>query len=103
MHSYSDYSLFTYYKASIQINVLVYVDDLLISGNDPTTLISFKKYLSSCFHMKDFGRLKYFLGIEVARSLSGIFPSKRKHTLDIISDTGLLGFKPASTLIEQNH
>ncbi|GAA0156471.1 transmembrane signal receptor [Lithospermum erythrorhizon] len=53
--------------------------------------------------MKDLGVLKYFLGVEVARSSEGIFLSRHKYTLDIISETGLLGAKPASFPIEQNH
>ncbi|GAA0155475.1 transmembrane signal receptor [Lithospermum erythrorhizon] len=65
--SYSDYSLFILSKDKIQINVLIYVDDLIISGNNSAALTLFKRYLSSCFHMKDLGILKYFLGIEVAR------------------------------------
>ena len=53
--------------------------------------------------MKDLGRLKYFLGIEVARSDEGIFLSQRKYVLDILAETGLLGSKPAGTPMEQNH
>ena len=103
LQSYSDYSLFTYTKGSVQINVLVYVDDLIISGNDSVHLQAFKAYLSDCFHMKDLGPLKFFLGIEVARSKSGLFLCQRKYTLDIISETGLLGSKPVGSPIEQNH
>lgn len=80
----------------MQLNVLVYVNDLIISGNDYGALLAFKKYLSSCFHMKDLGILKYSLGIEVARNNEGIFLYQRKYTLDIVSETGLLGAKPAS-------
>ncbi|GJY56930.1 retrovirus-related pol polyprotein from transposon RE2 [Tanacetum coccineum] len=65
--SYSDYSLFTLRQNEVQLNVLVYVDDLIISGNDSKAITQFKTYLSDCFHMKDLGNLKYFLGVEVAR------------------------------------
>ncbi|KAL6335996.1 hypothetical protein AAG906_003623 [Vitis piasezkii] len=57
---------FTYTTGNVQINVLVYVDDLIISGNDSAALKTFKAYLVDCFKMKDLGVLKYFLGIEVA-------------------------------------
>ncbi|XP_057521602.1 uncharacterized mitochondrial protein AtMg00810-like [Amaranthus tricolor] len=103
LQSYSDYSLFTCTKGIVQSNVLVYVDDLIISGNDSAALTLFKAYLSDCFKMKDLGGLKYFLGIEVAHSSSGLFLCQRKYTLDIISETGLLGAKPVGFPIEQNH
>lgn len=63
----------------------------------------FKKYLSPCFHIKDFDQLKYFLGIEVAHSFFGMYLCQRKYILDIISETMLLGAKPVSHQIEQNH
>ena len=53
--------------------------------------------------MKNLGGLKYFLGIEVARSEKGIFCSQRKHILDLLSQVGLLDCKPTDTSIVQNH
>lgn len=53
--------------------------------------------------MKDLGILNYFLGIEVARSPSDMYLCQRKYILDIITETGLLGAKPVSHPIEQNH
>lgn len=47
----------------MQIHVLVHVDDLIISGNYAKVVQQFKEYLRSCFHIKDLGWLKYFLGI----------------------------------------
>lgn len=70
LQSYFNYSLFTYTHGFIQMNVLVYVDNLIISGNDSASLSAFKAYHSDCFYMKDLDSLKYFLGIEVARSSS---------------------------------
>lgn len=83
--------------------MLVYVDDLLICGNHEHMLQKFKEYLSRCFAMKDLGKLKFFLGIEVSRGSEGIFLSQRKYALDIVSDYIDLDEKPAATPIEQNH
>lgn len=59
--SHADHSLFTYANGSIFLVVLIYVDDLVIAGNDSAACARFKEYLSKCFHMKDLGALKYFL------------------------------------------
>lgn len=82
--------------------VLVYVDDLIIGGNDSDLISKFKAYLNRTFHMKDLGILKYFLGIEVSRNKEGIYLSQQKYALDIIAECGLLGTKPIDTPMEQN-
>ncbi|RVX18807.1 Retrovirus-related Pol polyprotein from transposon RE1 [Vitis vinifera] len=56
-----------------------------------------KKYLSEEFEVKDLGNLKYFLGMEVARSRKGIVVSQRKYILDLLKETGMLGCKPIDT------
>ncbi|WVZ20882.1 hypothetical protein V8G54_008204 [Vigna mungo] len=101
--SCSDYSLFTLRTANINIVVLVYVDDLIISGDDSEAIRQFKLYLHTCFHMKDLGRLKYFLGVEVARSPTRIYLCQRKYALDIILEACLLGAKPTPLPLEENH
>ena len=103
VQSYSDYSLFTLRRAAIQINVLVYVDDLIISGNDIVAMNIFKAYLGKCFHMKDLGVLKYFLGLEVARNHEGFYLCQRKYALEIIGETKMLDDKPHEFPMEQNH
>jgi len=81
----------------------MYVDDLIVAGNDSATIHRFKSYLSTCFHMKDLDVLKYFLGVEITRSPDGFYLCQRKYALDIISEVGLLGVKPALVPLEQNH
>jgi len=53
--------------------LLVYVDDLVLMGNDANTSCKFKEYLNSCFHITDLKPLKYFLGLEVAQNSQGFF------------------------------
>ncbi|CAM8954310.1 unnamed protein product [Rhodiola kirilowii] len=101
--SKADYSLFSYKKQEVILHVLVYVDDLIVAGNNSTSIARFKSYLNSCFHMKDLGVLKYFLGIEISRLPSGLFLSQRKYTLDILSEVGLLAAKPCGFPMEQHH
>jgi hypothetical protein len=103
VQSYADYSLFSLERHGIVLHILVYVDDLIIAGNDSAAIATFKAYLSTCFHMKDLGALKYFLGLEIARGSDGLFISQRKYALDIISEAGLLGAKPCDFPMEQNH
>ena len=53
--------------------------------------------------MKDLGNLKYFLGIEVAKTNDCIMLSQRKYVLDLLVETGMLDCTPVDTPIEQNH
>jgi len=76
---------------------------MIVTGNDQDEIFSLQQYLAFEFEMKQLGNLKYFLGIEVARSKHGIFLCQRKYTIDLLSETGLLRSKPIDTLIEQNH
>lgn len=59
------FTLFFIYKSTstIFLCVLVYVDDLVIIGTHPEAIKKFKYHFHACFHMKDLGPLKYFLGI----------------------------------------
>nr|KYP62702.1 Copia protein [Cajanus cajan] len=65
--------------------------------------LALKEKLAAQFEMKDLGKLKYFLGIEVAYSKNGIFISQRKYVLDLLKETGKLGCRTSMVPIEQNH
>ncbi|KAM1681408.1 hypothetical protein ACFX2K_038957 [Malus domestica] len=102
IQSKADYSLFTRQQGQSFIALLIYVDDILITGNDPEGINALKRFLHGHFKIKDLGNLKYFLGIEVSQSKKGIFISQRKYALEILKDSGLLGARPVEFPMEQN-
>ncbi|GJZ87017.1 putative RNA-directed DNA polymerase [Tanacetum coccineum] len=100
-HSKADHSLFIYQTASIIVVVLIYVDDIIITGNCLNKIQEIKKQLDKEFSVKDLGPLKYFLRIEVAKTGDGLVLSQRKYILDILKDSRKLGCKLSSFPIEQ--
>ncbi|RVW96855.1 Retrovirus-related Pol polyprotein from transposon TNT 1-94 [Vitis vinifera] len=94
----ADHTLFVKKSHAGKMAILiVYVDDIILFGNDMEELQNLKTYLSEEFEVKDLGNLKYFLGMEVARSRKGIVVSQRKYILDLLKETGMLGCKPIDT------
>ena len=71
----SYHSVFYRNSNSSIILLVVYVDDIVITGSDSEGISSLKCFLQSQFHRKDLGMLRYFLGIEVMISKHGIFLS----------------------------
>lgn len=76
---------------------------MVVTGDDDDEMNKLKDVLGAEFELKDLGKLKYFLGIEVARSGRGITMCQRKYILDLLTETGMLECQPIDTPIEQNH
>lgn len=74
--SKADSSLFIYRDDSTLCYLLVYVDDLVITGNTPSFVHFVIQQLGSLFSLKDMGSLHYFLGVEVIPTLVGLFLSQ---------------------------
>nr|XP_028954377.1 uncharacterized protein LOC114823160 [Malus domestica] len=72
--SHSDHTLFVKRRKGKVTALIIYVDDMIITGDD-----------------------------QVARSSRGIFLSQRKYVLDLLKETGMLGCKPADTPIVEKH
>jgi len=102
IQSKADYSLFTKTVDSSFIALLVYVDDIILASNDSKIIDDFVVFLNTRFKLKDLGPLKFFLGLEVARSSKGIALCQRKFALDILNDAGHLVAKPAKFPMEPN-
>lgn len=98
--SHVDESYFYMLKDRLYLGVIIYVDDILITTNDCSIADKFKIHLRQHFNFKDLGKLKYFLGLEIAQSHSEISVCQKKYVLDLLHDTGLTGSKPATTPID---
>ena len=93
----SDASLFIKNSHSSFTILLVYVDDVILAGNTLSEFNTIKGVLHDAFKIKDIGQLKYFLGLEVAHSKSGISLCQIKYCLDLLEDSGLIGSKTMNT------
>lgn len=58
--------------------VLIYVDDIIVTGSDMYHIDQVRSFLKSSFEVKDLGPLEYFLGIKLAYSHKGLVLSQRK-------------------------
>ncbi|XP_039158784.1 uncharacterized protein LOC120288727 [Eucalyptus grandis] len=97
-----DHSVFSSVSSAGCILLVVYVDDIIITGSDSDGIQRLKQFLHTQFSTKDMGHLRYFLGIEVAYSHTGINLTQRKYVLDILDEVGLVGAKPVDTPMEPN-
>ncbi|CAH9050716.1 unnamed protein product [Cuscuta europaea] len=99
----ADHTLFVKTQKKSITALIVYVDDMVVTGNNPKEMAILQKVLAAEFELKDLGNLKYFLGIEVARSKQGISMCQRKYVLDLLAETCMLDCRPAETPVEVNH
>ncbi|KAH9652235.1 retrovirus-related pol polyprotein from transposon RE1 [Citrus sinensis] len=88
--SRADTSLFCKGKQDSIIFVLIYVDDILITGPNSAELEQFILELSQVFALKDLGKLSYFLGIEVSYTADNIYLSQRKYIRDLLNKTDMI-------------
>nr|GEY98957.1 ribonuclease H-like domain-containing protein [Tanacetum cinerariifolium] len=86
----------------IFLALLVYVDDIVVTGNNVHKADMFKGFWKSKFMIKDLGKLKYFVCIEVVDTNNGIYLSHWKYCLDLLSDFGFLACKPYVIPLKQN-
>jgi hypothetical protein len=97
-----DTTLFIRRSDQGMILLLLYVDDMIITGNDHSGISDFKQFLHQQFKMKDLGHLGYFLGLEVSSDSISYYLSQTKYTSDLLSRASLTDTKVVSTPLEMN-
>ncbi|XP_074374435.1 uncharacterized protein LOC141714838 [Apium graveolens] len=97
-----DHTLFYKHEGGKSTILIVYVDDIILTGDNIPEINRLKRKLADEFEIKDMGMLRYFLGMEIARNRSGILVSQRKYVLELLKETGLLGCKPVDTPADPN-
>ena len=100
--SAADHSLYVRENETGIVIVCIYVDDLIVGGDNEDEVEHVKTQLKQEFDMKDLGELRYFLGIEIIRTQEGIWLSQRQYALDMLSKYGMADCKPIAIPLDQN-
>jgi len=96
----SDHTLFT--KKERETNVLIvnlYVDDLIFTGSSKKMFEEFKRSMKREFEMTDLGYIRYFLGVEVTQTSSGIFICQKKYANEVLERFRLQNCSPVKNPI----
>ena len=96
MGSLVDSSIFIFHSNNVVIFLLVYIDDILVTGNNKASISSLIYALQQEFPLKDLGELTFFLGIEVARTPTQLHLQQTKYITNLLHKNGMVGAKPYS-------
>jgi hypothetical protein len=97
-----DPALFIHVSPRGRTLLLLYVNDMIITGDDPEYIAFVKARLSDQFLMSDFGPLRYFLGIEISSTPEGFFLSQQKYIQDLLDRASLTDHRTAETPMKLN-
>ncbi|XP_020692385.1 uncharacterized protein LOC110106744 [Dendrobium catenatum] len=95
--SLADPSLLTYHSGTVRLYILIYVDDILLTGNDQSTITRLMAALHSKFLMQNLGSLSQFLGIHVTPIVYGVHLHQAKYARTILLQAGMQNCKPVIT------
>ncbi|KAJ0970933.1 hypothetical protein J5N97_018892 [Dioscorea zingiberensis] len=94
--SRADTSLFIYNHDGVTVYMLVYVDDIIITGSSDQAVNQLLQKLQAEFAIKDLGELHYFLGIEVKKTSTGIVLTQSKYTSELLKKMNMEKCKPVT-------
>ena len=87
----------TYHHINLAIEIVLYVDDLLITGSSKDEISSLKDVMNHAFSMTDLGLLSQFLGLKIAQTKHGIKLHQSKYALDLLNKFNMKYCKPSKT------
>ena len=82
--------------------LFVYVDDMIITGDDLQGISNLKSFLRQQFYMNNLGLLSFFLGLEISYNQSGYYLSHAKYASDLVSHASLTYSKTVHTPMKSN-
>lgn len=94
LRSQVDHSLFTYHCHNTHVFLLVYVDDIIVTGNNDSVVTEIISKLQSDFVMKDLGPFGFFLGIQVDLNSAGLHLRQSKYITDLLDKVNMSEAKP---------
>ncbi|PKU64108.1 putative mitochondrial protein [Dendrobium catenatum] len=95
--SAADPSLMVYHSSSVSLYILIYVDDILLTGNNQTTINELLLSLQNQFSMKNLGHLSQFLGIQVSSTQYGMHLSQTLYAKQVLEKAGMSRSNPVAT------
>ncbi|XP_019168916.1 PREDICTED: uncharacterized protein LOC109164824 [Ipomoea nil] len=95
--SITDVSLFHYTSGDSRVFLLVYVDDIIMMGNDTSPVTVLLHRLATTFKIRDLGTPSFFLGIETLTLGDSFLLSQRRYMQDILSRSGMTDCKALAT------
>jgi hypothetical protein len=101
--STADPSLFVFRQGSTLLYLLLYVDDIILTGNSTAAVTSLITQLAATFELKDLGPLRYFLGLQIEYGPDCLFVHQRKYITDLLSKFNMPTCKAASTPFSISH
>ena len=101
--STADPSLFVFRQGSTLLYLLLYVDDIILTGNSTAAITSSITQLAVTFELKDMGPLRYFLGLQIEYGTDCLLVHQRKYITDLLSEFNMHTCKAASTPFSISH
>lgn len=94
---HSDPTIYIRKEGTDLLILVLYVDDLILTGSSSSMIQSVQQQLMEQFDMTDLGLLHYFLGLQVHQSSDGIFIYQEKYALDLLQRFGMVNCKTTPT------